>query len=75
MQISGNRIHSVFNSPTGTDQSLSGFFNGKMGVGSSFCTFFHIFSDFVRHFRAKNRIAVWGKVCLGNEIVGRHRYE
>ena len=60
MQISENRTHSVFNSPTGNSHSLSGFFNGKMGVGRSFCTFFHIFPNWVRCFGSKNRIVLWG---------------
>ena len=58
MQISGNRTHSVFNSPAGTGNSLQGFFYGKMGVGSSFCTFFVIFPNFVACFGSKNRIVV-----------------
>ena len=55
------RIHYLFNSPVGTVDSLTGFFNGKMGVRSSFCTFFDFFGYFVRHFRAKNRIVLWGR--------------
>ena len=61
MQERKRRTRSVVNSPVGNSQSLSGFFSVITGVGSSFFTFLHFFPDFVRQFRAKNRIAVWGE--------------
>ena len=61
MRVREKRTCCVFNSPVGMCDSLSGFFNGEMGGGSSFCTFFHIFPDLVTCFGSKNRIVVWGE--------------
>ena len=59
MEVWITEICVVANSPVGMCDSLSGFFYGKTGVGRSFCTFFHIFPNWVTCFGSKNRIVLW----------------
>jgi hypothetical protein len=56
--VGGETISSVVNSPVGKSPSLWGFFSGRTGVGSSFCTVSHLFSNSVSYLEAKRRIAV-----------------
>ncbi len=59
MQVSEKKTCSVVNSPVGMCDSLPGFFNGNMGVGSSFCSVFGFFRGFVRQIGSENRIGEW----------------
>ncbi len=59
MKLREKKTCAVVNSPVGTGNSLSGVFNGKMGVGTSSCSFFGFFRCFVRQISSKNRIGEW----------------
>lgn len=48
--------------PVGNRGSLSGFFIRRRG------RIFTFFPDFLRRIDSKNRIVLWGKVCLENKV-------
>ena len=60
---------SVVNSPVGTGDFLSGFFNGKMGVGSSVSSFFGIFRYFLRVICLCFSHCRMGQMCFENGLI------